>query len=216
MDKQSIRALIAARAAQELSDGDVVNLGIGLPTLISDYIDPNKRIFLHSENGIVGMGKAPDAFDPAVVNAGGQSASVAPGGCFIDSATSFGIVRGGHVDVTILGALEVDAHGNIANWMIPGVRVPGMGGAMDLLSRAKRVIVAMEHTANGRPKILTKCALPLTAACCVKRIITEMGVFDVTDEGIAMVEYNPAFTFGEIIAATEAELIIRDSKPMSM
>jgi acetate CoA/acetoacetate CoA-transferase beta subunit len=216
VDKAAMRALIAARAVAELNDGDVVNLGIGLPTLVPKYVGADKHIILHSENGIVGMGPTPDAFDPSVVNAGGGPASVAPDGYFVDSATSFGIIRGGHIDVTILGALEVDERGDIANWMVPGQRIPGMGGAMDLLSCAKRAIVAMEHTANGKPKILKKCTLPLTATKCIDRIITEMGVFDVVAGGIALIEYNPAFTIGEIQARTEAKLIVENPRPMAV
>ena len=174
-------------------------------------------VFLQTENGILGAGKLTDEnYDPMnVVNASGMPAALMEGGCYIDSAMSFGLIRGGHVDACILGGLEVDKHGNLSNWIIPGKRMPGMGGAMDLLVGTRRTIVAMEHTAKGRPKILNECKLPYTALKCVDIIITEMGVMDVTDEGIVLKEYNPEFTLEEIQAATEAPLIISpDLKPM--
>ncbi|MDL2293389.1 3-oxoacid CoA-transferase subunit B [Ruminococcaceae bacterium OttesenSCG-928-D13] len=208
------KAYIAARVAKELRDGDVVNLGIGLPTMIPSFLPRDVHIILQSENGIVGTGPKPDsehAEPNYVTDAGGQPASVAPGGCFIDSCTSFGLIRGGHVDCTVLGALEVDQEGNLANWIIPGKKVPGMGGAMDLVAGAKKVVIAMEHTARGNPKILHKCRLPLTAVKCVDIIITEMGVIQLTEDGLELVEYNPDFTIEEIRAATEATLIISKS-----
>ncbi len=210
MDRDQIRAFIAQRVAKELNDGDVVNLGIGLPTLVPNYLPEDVKVTLQSENGIIGVGTVTDENIDArhVVDAGGRPSAVAPGGSFIDSATSFGLIRGGHVDATILGGLEVDAEGSLANWIIPGKMMPGMGGAMDLLVGAKHVIVAMEHTAKGRPKILKKCRLPYTAVNCVTKIITEMCVLDVRPEGLVMIEYNPDFSLEEIQAATEAELII--------
>ena len=210
MDKSQIKAFIAARVAKELKDGDVVNLGIGLPTMVPQFLPEGVHVTLHAENGILGAGLVTDENrDPIhVVDAGGQPAAASARGCFIDSATSFGLIRGGHVDATILGGLEVDAEGSLSNWIIPGKKMPGMGGAMDLLVGAKTVIVAMEHTAKGTPKILKKCTLPYTAVKCVTKIITEMGVMDVTPEGLVLSEYNPEFTVEEIQAATEATLII--------
>ncbi|MGE5575781.1 MAG: 3-oxoacid CoA-transferase subunit B [Syntrophothermus sp.] len=205
------RELIARRIAREFKDGDVVNLGIGLPTMVAEYIPPDIEIVLHSENGFVGLGPAPepDREDPDVVNAGAQPVTIKTGGAVFDSVLSFSIVRGGHVDTTVLGALEVDEKGNIASWMIPGKMVPGMGGAMDLLEGAKRVIVAMEHVAkDGSPKILKKCRLPLTAVGAVDMIVTEMGVFEVIPEGLVLVEVAPGLTVEEVQAATEATLIV--------
>ena len=187
MEKNDIKEYIAARVAMELSDGDVVNLGIGLPTLVPTYLPDNVRVTLHSENGIVGTGPRPDATnaDPMyVTDAGGFPAMISPGGAYIDSATSFGISRGGHLDASVLGALEVDERGNLANWIIPGKMVAGMGGAMDIVVSARKVIIAMEHTAKGKHKIVKKCELPLTAEKCVDLIITEMGVIEVTEEGL--------------------------------
>ena len=217
MDKEMIKSFIAKRVAQELHDGDVVNLGIGIPSLVPSFLPEGVTVFLQTENGILGAGKLTDEnYDPMnVVNASGMPAALMEGGCYIDSAMSFGLIRGGHVDACILGGLEVDKHGNLSNWIIPGKRMPGMGGAMDLLVGTRRTIVAMEHTAKGRPKILNECKLPYTALKCVDIIITEMGVMDVTDEGIVLKEYNPEFTLEEIQAATEAPLIISPAlKPM--
>ncbi len=211
MDKTQIRELIAGRVARELNDGDVVNLGIGLPTMIPSFLPEGVEVILEAENGIVGAGPATDTFSARyVVDAGGRAASAIPGGAFIDSATSFGLIRGGHIDATVLGALEVDARGNLANWIIPGKMLPGMGGAMDLVVGAKRVIVAMEHTQKGRPKILADCTLPLTAVECVNLIVTEMGVIEVTPDGLVLTEINPAFTVEEVRAATGAELTIAE------
>ena len=219
MDKNELKAYIAARVAKELHDGDVVNLGIGIPTLVTKFLPEGVHLIVHAEDGIVGCGPTPteeemDAIH--VVNASGQPASVDKHGCFVDSATNFGLIRGGHVDATILGGLEVDAEGSLSNWIIPGKMMPGMGGAMDLLVGAKKVIVAMEHTAKGNPKIKEKCTLPYTAVNCVDMIITEMGVMDITPEGIVLKEINPEFTVGEVQAATLAKLIIApDLKPMA-
>ena len=213
MDKNLEKEFIARRVARELKDGDVVNLGIGLPTLVANYIPSDVEIILQSENGFLGMGSAPEAGqeDSYLVNAGGNYATIKAGGAFFDSATSFVIIRGGHVDATVLGALEVDQEGNIANWMVPGKMVPGMGGAMDLVTGAKKVIVAMNHTAKGEAKILKKCRLPLTAVNAVDLIITEMGVMEVTPQGLYLKELNPEFTIEDIKAATEAELIIDEN-----
>ena len=217
MDKNQIREVIARRAALELKDGDVVNLGIGLPTLIPNYIPENVHVVLQSENGLLGMGPTPEAGaeDPTLVNAGGGYITALPDAVSFDSATSFAIIRGGHVDVTVLGALQVDQKGDLANWMIPGKKTPGMGGAMDLLIGAKKVILAMEHTAGDNKKILKQCTLPLTAAGQVNLIITEMGVMEITYEGIVLQEIHPEFTVEQVQGATEAQLIIsKDLKPM--
>ena len=217
MERSEIKPFIAKRVAKEIHDGDVVNLGIGLPTMVPDYVDPSIKITLQSENGFIGLAAAdPDSPDaPYIVNAGGQPAGIEKDGMFFDSCTSFGIIRGGHVDATVLGSLQVDEKGDIANWIIPGKMVPGMGGAMDLVVGARKVIVAMEHTQKGSPKILNECTLPLTAKGQVNMIVTEMGVMEITPEGIVLTEYNPEFTVEEIQAATEAQLIISpDLKPM--
>jgi acetate CoA/acetoacetate CoA-transferase beta subunit len=211
------KEIIAARVAKELKDGDVVNLGIGLPTLVADFLPAGVDIVLQSENGIMGMGKVPEAGNASadIVNAGGQPVTVKTGAMFFDSATSFGIIRGGHVDATILGALEVDEKGNLANWIVPGKMVPGMGGAMDLVVGAKKVIVAMTHTQKGQPKILKQCRLPYTALGVVDKIITEMGVLEVTPEGLVLTELHPDFTTEQVQQATEAKVIISPNlKPM--
>lgn len=219
MDRNQIKALIANRVAKELKDGDVVNLGIGLPTLIPNYLPSDIDITLQSENGFVGIGPTPEKGqeDMYIVNAGGQPVTINTGGAFFDSSQSFGIIRGGHVDITVLGALQVDEQGNLANWMIPGKLVPGMGGAMDLVVGAKKVIVAMEHTAKGKFKILKECQLPLTAKAQVNLIVTEMGVMEVTDRGLVLTEINEMFTIEEVQNATEATLIIsEDLKKMEI
>lgn len=203
-----LKTRIAKRVAKELNDGDVVNLGIGLPTMVANNLPEGVEIILQSENGIMGMGEAPELPDVDVVNAGAQHVTINPGGMFFDSATSFGIIRGGHVDATILGALEVDKYGNLSNWIIPGKMVPGMGGAMDLVVGAKKVIVAMLHTQKGKHKILEECRLPYTAVNCVDMIITEMGVMEVAEEGIVLKELHPDFTLEDIQAATECKLIV--------
>ena len=217
MDKDQIQEFIAKRVAHELSDGDVVNLGIGLPTKVANFVPQGKTIIFQSENGFVGLGPSPaeDSINPYITNAGGIPVTILPGGAFFDSATSFGIIRGGHVNLTVLGALQVDEKGNIANYMIPGKMVPGMGGAMDLLSGAKKVIVAMEHTAKGNPKILKECTLPLTATGEVNLIVTEMCVIEVTEEGLLLREINEEFTLEEILEATEAKLLLPE-KILSM
>lgn len=217
MDKNQIREVIARRAALELKDGDVVNLGIGFPTMIPDYLPEGVEVTLQSENGLVGMGPtpAPGEEDPNLVNSGGGYITAVPGAYSCSSCDSFAIIRGGHVDITFLGALEVDEKGNLANWIIPGKKAPGMGGAMDLLVGARKVILTMEHTAKGSHKILKQCRLPLTAVGQVNMIITEMGVMNITPAGIELVEINPEFTVEQVQEATEAQLIIsKDLKPM--
>lgn len=205
-----MKEIIAKRVARELHDGDVVNLGIGLPTLVANYIPEDIHIWLHSENGMVGMGPAPEEGeeDWDIVDAGGKCSSILPQGAFFDSARSFGLIRGGHVDICVLGALQVDEEGNLANWIIPGNLVPGMGGAMDLVTGAKKVIIAMIHTAKGTPKILKKCTLPLTAKGEVDLIVTELGVMEVTKEGLVLTEIHKETTIEEIKSLTEAEIII--------
>ena len=219
MDKSEIKAFIAKRVAKELKDGDVVNLGIGLPTMVPAFLPEGVHVILQSENGIIGTGAKPTAeeADPHYkIDAGGSPAQAAVFGCYIDSATSFGFIRGGHVNATILGGLEVDQEGSLSNWIIPGKKMPGMGGAMDLLVGAKEVIVAMEHTAKGNPKILKKCTLPYTAVHCVTKIITEMCVMDVTKDGLVMTEINPEFTVDDVKAATAADFTVaQDLKDMT-
>ena len=218
MERNEKKAYIAARAARELKDGDVVNLGIGLPTMVPDYLPAKVSLILQSENGMLGVEAVTDLTGPDsvyITDAGGNPSAVAAGGAFFDTVTSFSLIRGGHVDCTILGALEVDQEGNLANWIIPGKKVPGMGGAMDLVVGAKRVIVAMEHTAKGSHKIMKICRLPLTAVKCVDLIITEMAVFKVTEKGLILTEYNPEYTLEEIRQATEADyLVAKDLQAM--
>ena len=217
MDKNQIREVIARRCAKELKDGFVVNLGIGLPTLIPNYLPEGVKVVLQSENGLLGLGPTPEEGkeNKYLVNAGGGYISVVPGGSIFDSSISFGIIRGGHVDVTILGAMQVHEQGNLANWILPGGKTIGMGGAMDLLVGAKEVILAMEHTAKGKPKILKRCTLPLTAPHEVDMIVTEMGVMKITPDGIVLSEINPEFTVDQVQQNTEATLIIpSDIKPM--
>lgn len=207
------RERIARRVAKLFKDGDVVNLGIGMPTLVANFIPEDVHIVLQSENGFLRVGPVPaeGEEDPDIVDAGGQPVSILPGGCCFDSATSFAIIRGGHLAATVLGALEVDEKGNLANWMIPGKLVPGMGGAMDLVAGARQVIIAMEHTTkDGKPKILHECHLPLTAVHEVDIIVTELGFMEVTKAGIVLKELAPGVTVEEIQSKTEAILIIPD------
>ena len=213
MDKAQIKGFIAARVAKELKDGDVVNLGIGIPTMVPGFLPEGVHVTLHAENGIIGAGIVTDENRDAihVVDAGGQPAAASAMGCFIDSATSFGLVRGGHVDATILGGLEVDEEGSLSNWIIPGKKMPGMGGAMDLCTGAKKCIICMEHTAKGNPKIFEKCRLPLTASHCVNKIITEMCVLGVTKDGLLMTEINPEFTVEDVKAATAAPIAVAEN-----
>ncbi len=205
-----IKEIIARRVARELKDGDVVNLGIGLPTMVANYLPEGVNIVLQSENGIMGMGPGAELGkeDVDIINAGAQYVTVNPGAMFFDSATSFGIIRGGHVDATVLGALEVDQMGNLANWIVPGKMVPGMGGAMDLVVGARKVIVAMQHTQKGKHKILDACTLPYTAIKVVDMIVTEMGVMEVTPEGIVLTEINPDYTVEQVQESTQCKLII--------
>lgn len=205
-----VKSIIAKRVAREIKDGDVVNLGIGLPTMVADFIPEEIDVTLQSENGFVGLGPACEKGKESsdLVNAGGKYVTVLPGACFFDSAMSFGIIRGNHVDVTVLGAIQVDEKGNLANWCIPGKMIPGMGGAMDLVVGAKRVIIAMQHTSNGSHKILDNCTFPLTAVGVVNMIITEMGVIEVRDNGFVLTEINPQFSVKQILEATGAQVII--------
>ena len=208
----SVKDIIAKKAAGEVFDGAVVNLGIGLPELVASYIPEDVEVILQSENGILGMGAICEAGeeDENVINAGNQFVYVQKGACFFDSATSFAMIRGGHIHLTVLGALQVDEQGNIASHIIPGSMAPGMGGAMDLLAGAKKVIVAMLHTAKGKPKILKRCTLPLTAKGKVDMIVTEKAVISVTPEGLVLDEIMPGSSLEDILQHTEADLIIRD------
>ncbi|WP_301337180.1 3-oxoacid CoA-transferase subunit B [Bacillus sp. FJAT-29814] len=206
------KQIIAARVAKELKDGDVVNLGIGLPTMVPNYLPEDVSVILQSENGYVGLGPVEGEIDPDIVNAGGQPAGIIEGGAFFDSLFSFELIRGGHVDVTVLGGLEVDAQGNLANWMIPGKMVPGMGGAMDLVTGAKKVIVAMEHTAkNGASKILKQCRLPLTGKGVVDVIITELAVFRLTEEGLVLDELQEGVSLETVTEKTEASFRVGEN-----
>ncbi|WP_371373543.1 3-oxoacid CoA-transferase subunit B [Sporomusa aerivorans] len=203
------KEMIARRVALEMENGNVVNLGIGLPTMVANYLPEGVSVTLQSENGFVGLGALQGEPDPNLVNAGGQPCGIIPGGAMFDSATSFMLIRGGHVDVTVLGGLEVDEQGNLANWMVPGKMVPGMGGAMDLVTGAKKVIVAMEHSAkDGSAKILEQCRLPLTGKGVVDLIVTELGVFRVTAAGIVLEEIAPGIDCEFVKARTEADLIL--------
>ncbi|WP_281272320.1 3-oxoacid CoA-transferase subunit B [Neobacillus piezotolerans] len=205
----SPKQLIASRVAKELRDGDVVNLGIGLPTMVPNFLPQNVNVILQSENGYVGLKPLEGEIDPDLVNAGGQPAGIIPGGAFFDSLFSFELIRGGHVDVTVLGGLEVDENGSLANWMVPGKMVPGMGGAMDLVTGAKKVIVAMEHCAkSGSSKILKECRLPLTGKGVVDMIVTELAVFRVTSEGLVLEELQDGATLETVREKTEASYTV--------
>ncbi len=207
------KEIIASRIALELNDGDLVNLGIGIPTLVANYVPEDKTVTFQAENGIIGLGGLVEG-ENEIVNAGGLGASILEGGAFIDSATSFSFIRGGHIDATVLGALEVDQEGSLASWIIPGKKVPGMGGAMDLVTGAKKVIIATRHTNRGVPKILKKCKLPLTAAHQVNLIVTEMAVMEVKEDGLHLLEVHPDYKVEDVVKLTDADLIINDVKPM--
>jgi len=210
------QAIIARRIARELRDGMLVNLGIGIPTLVANYVPAGTHIFFQSENGLIGTGPIPaeGLAQARLTDAGGRPVTAIPGACTFDSAMSFGLIRGGHVDVTVLGALQVDAHGKLANWMIPGKMVPGMGGAMDLVTGAKRVIVAMQHTAKGKPKIVRRCTLPLTSVRTVDLVVTELAVISFADGHATLAEIAPGVTVSQVLAATEAELTVPSPVPV--
>jgi len=212
MDAQTI---IARRTAQELRSGMLVNLGIGIPTMVANFVPSEVKVFFQSENGLIGTGPIPEQGmgHRLLTDAGGRPVTALPGACTFDSAMSFGLIRGGHVDITVLGALQVDAHGLLANWMIPGKMVPGMGGAMDLVTGAKQVIIAMQHTAKGKPKIVNKCTLPLTSARPVDLVVTELAVIAFPDGRATLVERAPGVSIDQIVAGTEAKLAIPEKVP---
>jgi acetate CoA/acetoacetate CoA-transferase beta subunit len=209
MDAQTI---IAKRIAQELRPGMLVNLGIGIPTLVATHLPAGVQVFFQSENGLIGTGQIPEEgmAHPTLTDAGGRPVSALPGACTFDSAMSFGLIRGGHVDMTVLGGLQVDAQGHLANWMIPGKMVPGMGGAMDLVTGAKRVVVAMQHTAKGKPKIMHKCTLPLTSVRIVDLLVTEMAVIGFAGGRATLLETAPGVSVAQVVEATEATLVLPD------
>lgn len=217
--KMDDKILIAKRVAQELHDGDVVNLGIGIPTMVSNYIPRGITIFFQSENGIIGMGAEASEMNKNVdlTNASGKYVTALPGAACFDSSISFGLIRGGHLDVTVLGGLQVDEKGHLANWMIPGKMVPGMGGAMDLVTGAKKVIIAMTHTAKGKPKIVKECNLPITSTRRVDLIVTELAVIEPTEKGLILKELAPNVSVEEVIEKTDAHLLIsKDIKEMKV
>ena len=209
------KQIIARRVAQEVKPETLVNLGIGLPSLVANHLPADVHVFFQAENGVIGLGARPPEGmeDPDLTDAGGGFVTAVPGAASIDSAMSFGLIRGGHLDMTVLGGLQVDQRGFLANWMVPGKMVPGMGGAMDLVSGARRVVVAMVHTAKGAAKIVPECTLPLTAARRVSLIVTEMAVIEPTADGLVLREHGPDTSVEEIIAATAADLIVPDDVP---
>ena len=210
LNKDDIQEIIASRVAKEFHDNDVVTLGIGLPTKAIQYVPENIKIIVQSENGVLGVGAYQDESnrDEHIINAGGFGVTLNPGGCFVDSLMSFNMMRGGHIDITVLGALQVDQEGNLANWCIPGKFTPGMGGAMDLVVGTKKLIIAMEHTAKGMPKIVKKCTLPLTVAHKVNMIITEKGVFEITPKGLFLREISSYSSLEDIQNSTDADFIV--------
>jgi acetate CoA/acetoacetate CoA-transferase beta subunit len=207
--------IIAKRIARELRSGMLVNLGIGIPTLVANHLPDDVNVFFQSENGLIGTGSVPEdgMAHPTLTDAGGRPVGALPGACTFDSATSFGLIRGGHLDITVLGGLQVDAQGHLANWMIPGKMVPGMGGAMDLVTGAKRVIVAMQHTAKGKPKIVKRCSLPLTSERPVDLVVTEMAVIGFAQGQATLLETAPGVSIAEVITATEATLAMAAEIP---
>jgi acetate CoA/acetoacetate CoA-transferase beta subunit len=209
------KEVIARRIALELKDGDLVNLGIGMPTLVANYLPRGVDVFFQAENGLIGMQPLPEPglADEYLSDPGGSFVGAVPGACSFDSCMSFGLIRGGHLDVTVLGGLEVDQNGLLANWMVPGKMVPGMGGAMDLVSGARRVIVAMTHTAKGKPKIMKKCTLPLTSARPVSLIVTELAVLEPTPQGLVLKELAAGVSASDVVALTEAKLVIPSAVP---
>ncbi|MDV7144533.1 3-oxoacid CoA-transferase subunit B [Tropicimonas sp. TH_r6] len=209
------KEVIARRVALEITDGMLVNLGIGLPSMVANFLPEDVDIFFQAENGVIGLGARPPEGmeDPDLTDAGGGFVTAVPGAASIDSAMSFGLIRGGHLDMTVLGGLQVDERGYLANWMVPGKMVPGMGGAMDLVAGAKKVVVAMVHTAKGNPKIMPECTLPLTAARRISLIVTEMAVIEPTEDGLVLRETGPGVTVEEVIAATAATLIVPETVP---
>jgi len=209
------QAIIASRIARELTSGMLVNLGIGIPTLVADYVSKDVRVFFHSENGLIGTGAPPEQgmAHPTLTDAGGRPVTALPGASTFDSAMSFGLIRGGHLDLTVVGGLQVDQSGKLANWMVPKKMVPGMGGAMDLVTGAKRVIVAMQHTAKGAPKIVKECTLPITAVRPVDLLVTELAVIAFPDGRATLIETGPGVSTTQVVAATEAELVIPDKVP---
>lgn len=214
MDRIATNKLIAKRIARELPSMSLVNLGLGLPTMVANYVKPEQQIYLHGENGLIGIGgeyQEGERFDPDIISSSGFPTKIVNGASFFDSSISFGIIRGGHVDVTVLGTMEVDEKGNIANYKVPGKLISGMGGAMDLCVGARKVIVATFHTNKGKAKILKKCTLPLTAKNAVSTIVTEMAVIDVVPEGLLLRDYNRDYTITDIMQCTEAKIIIPDS-----
>jgi acetate CoA/acetoacetate CoA-transferase beta subunit len=214
-EKMDAQTIIARRVARELRSGMLVNLGIGIPTLIANYVPEGLQVFFQSENGLIGTGPIPEQGleHPLLTDAGGRPISALPGACTFDSAMSFGLIRGGHVDMTVLGGLQVDGKGHLANWMIPGKMVPGMGGAMDLVTGAKRVVVAMQHTAKGKSKIVRECNLPLTAARVIDLVVTDMAVIAFPAGRATLMETAPGVSVKDVVANTEAELVVAEAVP---
>ena len=209
------QTVIARRIAQELAPGMLVNLGIGIPTLVANFVPAGMHVFFQSENGLIGTGAPPDEgmAHPTLTDAGGRPVTALPGACTFDSAMSFGLIRGGHLDLTVLGGLQVDQEGHLANWMIPGKMVPGMGGAMDLVTGAKRVIVAMQHTAKGASKIVKRCSLPVTATRAIEMVVTELAVIGFANGTATLLETGPGVSVGQVVAATEASLTVPENVP---